>query len=67
MFFALVYKKIWPIKELYIWAVLYWSRYIKLVIQCRHCHALAENETLNSHLIEKCPYCGGFFAWETGD
>jgi hypothetical protein len=30
-----------------------------LIIQCRHCHALADNVRLNLDLIENCPYCGG--------
>ena len=33
--------------------------YIKLTIQCRHCHALIDNDRLNLDLIEKCPYCEG--------
>ena len=31
--------------------------YEDLLIQCSNCHAITDNERLNSDLIEKCPYC----------
>lgn len=33
--------------------------YKDLLIQCGNCHAITDNERLNSDLIEKCPYCDG--------